>query len=106
MIEHLPEGLNDHGTLVRKRLFQLGELTSAMGQTVAANQGSFIRGITREGIRHHQWLAPVSLPGGQQRLQVLPSMGAPGKIETDRPSTLLGYQRRRVHPGTLLSVLV
>jgi hypothetical protein len=30
MIEHLPEGLDDHGTFVRKHLFQLGELASTM----------------------------------------------------------------------------
>src|SRR4030095_11820298 len=39
MIEHLPESLSDHCALVRKRLFQLRELASTMGQTVAANQG-------------------------------------------------------------------
>ena len=50
MVEHLLEGFNDYGTFVRKHLFKLGELASAMGQTVAANQCPFIRSIARERI--------------------------------------------------------
>ena len=93
MVEHLLEGLNDDGALRRKHLFQLGELASAMRQTVAADQCPFIRGIiTGERIRHHQWLVSVCLPVGQQRLQVLPRMGAPGKIQADRVLTLLDDQ--------------
>ena len=102
MIEHLPEGLDDHGTFVRKHLFKLGELASAMGQTVTADQQRFIRCITHERIRHHQRLAPVGLPVGQQRLQILSSMGAAGKIQADHVLTLLDDHSGGVQAGPRL----
>src|SRR5262245_65854626 len=106
MLEHLPESLDDYSTFVRKYLFQLGELASTMGQTVAANQRLFIRGIAGERIRHHQGLASVCLPVGQQRLQVFSSMGAPGKIQADCLRPLLRDQRRSVHPLPPLSRVI
>ena len=97
MLEDLPEGFGNHHTRP-KHLFKLRELASTMGQTVAANQRPFIRGIAGERIRHHQRLAPLGLPVAQQRLQILPGMGAPGKIQADRLRALLHDQRRGVHP--------
>ena len=97
MIEHLPEGLDDHGTFVRKHLFKLGELASAMGQTVTADQQRFIRCITHERIRHHQRLVAPRFPVCQQRLQVLPRMSTPRHIQADGVLTLLDHQSGGVH---------
>ena len=57
----LLERLDDHLTLLGKDVLKVAELATAVGQTVAANQLIFVRGIPRERVGHDQRFVQVCL---------------------------------------------
>jgi hypothetical protein len=88
-----------------KNVLNLGELSPPMRQAVAADDRGFLRElIGRERIRHHDRRAALGFPQGQDLIQIFPSMGPPGKIQTDRLFPRTGYQTGAVHPGARLGL--
>ena len=102
MVKDLFERRDDHRTLLRKDVFEITELTTAMGQTMAANQRRLVRLIVRKRVGHHQRFAQVRLALEQQRFEVFPGMRAPRIIQADRLLTHLDDSCRGIHAGALL----
>ena len=76
MVEDLFERFDHHLALCRKDVFQVAELTTAVRQTVAANEPVLISLIARQGVGHHQRFVQTRLALLQQGLEVFPRMRA------------------------------
>src|SRR5919109_4255455 len=82
MLEYPVEIVNHPLTVRGKDLFNLGELSPAVRQAVAANDRPFIlKRVDRERIRHHDRRATLGVPQAQHFLQIFPPWARPANYK-------------------------